>query len=350
MLSAFFKTGHLSTSSYYLYNFTLFLNYYKLIIGNTTVITIRNTYEVTTTYKSASQELLQDYIKSINDFYQKERFNVLNSLLSCIQALGSLGSGGSNEPPNQNLALMDKEVEKDDKKIAKKEQSSSSDKMKVLLNNKQFVKLLLTMLINNEELKRKGYVPTSNSGVTISVGLDLKDKSPEWLLKTFGKTIADKLRGYYGPTAIGNVAKEMLRKKPLELTDQELITVTIKYVAEYVKETLGPVNVVIRELNLKRSSSQQIPLFEDMDVVHQTLLITNRIHQGNSRYINNKCIYDAIVDEVDGKKVDTSKLVFSDDNRRSNVIDLLEKRMNIKPVNSKMKDYPELIDIINSFE
>jgi hypothetical protein len=87
----------------------------------------------------------------------------------------------------------------------------------------------------------KGYQPTSNSGVTIGIGFDLKDKTPDSLKAMgFDDLLIQRLEPYLGLT--GSKAKGLA--KNLIMTDQETDTINRLSKAFYTSDIAKQFNKV----------------------------------------------------------------------------------------------------------
>ena len=102
-----------------------------------------------------------------------------------------------------------------------------------------------------------GSVPTENSGVTVGMGFDLKEKTPESLSKMgFSQALIDKLSPYTGMS--GSNAKAFIKKQPLILTHDEKVFLNerskAKYTADIINQYERFTGRVFSDLNSKQQT------------------------------------------------------------------------------------------------
>ena len=100
----------------------------------------------------------------------------------------------------------------------------------------------------------KGYHPTENSGVTIATGFDLKDKTPESLLKLgFSDSLIMKLTPYLGKT--GAEASEMAGSLQIDDMDSKEINELSKMF--YTNDIAKQFNLKSKDKKFKELTSSQ---------------------------------------------------------------------------------------------
>ena len=84
-----------------------------------------------------------------------------------------------------------------------------------------------------------GSVPTENSGVTVGMGFDLKEKDADFLRVKMGlsQSLIEKLSPYLGMS--GSNAKKFLKENPLILTDQEKMLINERSKASYTADIIN---------------------------------------------------------------------------------------------------------------
>ena len=102
-----------------------------------------------------------------------------------------------------------------------------------------------------------GSVPTENSGVTIGMGFDLKEKDTNFLSVKMGlsDSLVEKLSPYIGMS--GTNAKKFLEDNPLILTDQERMLINERSKAKYTADIINQYETKTGRVFSELSGKQQ---------------------------------------------------------------------------------------------
>ena len=132
----------------------------------------------------------------------------------------------------------------------------------------------------DEALKRGEAPPvrkwSNNSGATIGSGFDLGQTSVEEMRRFgFPESLVQKCIPYVGKKRLD--AEDMLRKRPLVLTDQEIDIVNRQVMGDKAKRSIEDWDSRIAVLKRTRPDA---PYFHEMNSAQQTIVFSRYYHQG----------------------------------------------------------------------
>lgn len=188
-----------------------------------------------------------------------------------------------------------------------------------------------------DEALEKGKQPpvrkwANNSGATIGSGFDLGQTSLDEM-RRFGlpESLVQKCAPYVGKKRLD--AEDMLRKRPLVLTNEEIDIVNRRVMSDKAKKSIQDWDSRIATL---KGTYPNAPYFHEMNSAQQTIVFSRYYHQGSNwlRIESNKPMFEAMkqndwqrVDREMQGRIERSGTTWLR-NRFKNELDFLNKKFN----------------------